>query len=423
LNQIKIAIVSQPFDGVLPPYQNSIGIWSYEMARKLADEFDVTVYLKGGGRGMQNHIEEGVCFRQVTRGPDHLIQKIKARLPHNPSLLKPTYAASTHYAAYAFLIAQDLRRRGCELVHVLNFSQFVPIIRALNPNIRIVLNMRCEWLSQLDPKMIARRLAKTDLIVGCSNHVTNEVRKRFPDLNGKTHTVPNAIDTSRFTPTVPHETSTHGGNPRLLFVGRVSPEKGVHVLVEAMAEVVAAFPEAHLDIVGGHMLLPYEFLVGISHNHTVASLANFYRDNRKDSYIAYLKERILQLGLQKHVTMTGLVPYADVLNYYRAASLLVNPSFSESFGRSPVEAMACGVPVVGTQVGGMRDTIVDGENGRWVTPGDVEALAGAVLDLLGNEQLCRKMGRAGRERAENLFSWESVATEWREVYRRELKIA
>ena len=421
--QTKVAIVSQPIDGVLPPYQNSIGIWVYEMSRKLAEDFDITVYMKGEGRGLQDHQEEGVCFRQVTRGPDHLIQKFKARLPHKQNLRKPTYAASSHYAAYAFLIAQDLRRRGCELVHLLNFSQFVPIIRALNPKIKIVLNMRCEWLSQLDTEMIARRIDKTDLIVGCSSHVTNEVRKRFPHLDQKTHTVFNAIDTSRFTAAVSHDIKTTVGSKQLLFVGRVSPEKGVHVLVEAMPKVVAAVPDIHLDIVGGHMLLPYEFLVGISNDETVSSLVEFYRDGAKDFYISYLKERIRQLGLQEHVTLTGLVPYADVLDYYRAASLLVNPSFSESFGRSPVEAMASEVPVVGTKVGGMLDTVVDGEIGRLVTPGDADALADAMLDLLGNEELCRKMGRAGRERAALLFSWESVARQWRDVYQRELKIA
>ena len=83
-------------------------------------------------------------------------------------------------------------------MHIINFSQLVPLVRFLNPKAKIVLHMECEWLTQLDPALIGPRLEKTDLIIGCSHFVTDKIRERFPHLADNCQTVHNAVDPDKF---------------------------------------------------------------------------------------------------------------------------------------------------------------------------------------------------------------------------------
>jgi len=103
--------------------------------------------------------------------------------------------------------------------------------------------------------------------------------------------------------------------------------------------------------------------------------------------------------------------------WYRAATVVVNPSLSESFGISIVEGMACGIPVVGTKVGGMLETIVDGETGRSVDAERPDLLAAALLEVLGNRELANAMGQHGRQRAVERFSWRARADRLIATYR------
>jgi glycosyltransferase involved in cell wall biosynthesis len=87
--------------------------------------------------------------------------------------------------------------------------------------------------------------------------------------------------------------------------------------------------------------------------------------------------------------------------------VLVNPSFSESFGMSLVEAMACNVPVVATRAGGMPEIVVHGETGHMLEPGETEAIAAAILDCIDSRDRRDTLGRAGRARALQVFSWDA----------------
>ena len=94
------------------------------------------------------------------------------------------------------------------------------------------------------------------------------------------------------------------------------------------------------------------------------------------------------------------------MDYYQRAALLVMPSFYESFGIACLEAMAFGLPVVATRVGGLPEVIEDGVTGLLVPPGDADALAQAMIRLLSDADLRRRMGQAGRERVLKEFTTE-----------------
>ena len=189
----------------------------------------------------------------------------------------------------------------------------------------------------------------------------------------------------------------------------MSPEKGVHVLLEAMAEVVRAFPRVQLRLIGPRTQLGSEFIVDISDDPLVRDLGRFYDGREATDYQQHLDALIERFGLGAHVTFTGPVYQDALVDEYLGATLLVNPSFSESFGMTLVEAMATGCPVVGSRVGGMQDIVVEHESGLLVDAGDAPALAGAIHALLADQDRRHTIAANGQARAVNTFSWQARA--------------
>ncbi|MGQ9476322.1 MAG: glycosyltransferase family 4 protein [Actinomycetota bacterium] len=168
----------------------------------------------------------------------------------------------------------------------------------------------------------------------------------------------------------------------LLFVGREEPRKGLQVLLEALPRIRRRHPEVRILVVGAE-----------ARGREV--------------------EGVIWLGrLPDH-----LLPPA-----YRTARVLVVPSLGgESFGIILLEAMACGVPVVATDIPGYRSVVEDGTQGLLVPPGDPEALASSVLTLVEDEEARSRLAEEGRKRAEE-FSWDLLVTKVEEAYQDALEI-
>jgi glycosyltransferase involved in cell wall biosynthesis len=406
---MKIAFVNQPRDFISVPPSGSIPNVTYELARRLARSCDVIVY---AGRGhLQPKVEygEGIQYRRVLIGRDRrYFRRLYGLLGRFSRFFKRPYASGLYYLDYILQVANDLRAQQCDIVHLHNFSQFVPIIRAFNPSIKIVLQMHCEWLTQLDRAMIERRLRKVDLTIGCSEYITEKIRRRFPQFADRCQTVFNGVDVSDFSENG-HRTTKEDGTQRLLSVGRVSPEKGVHVLLDAFQILAERYPLAQLDIVGSKEQLPLDFLLSLSDDDTVTDLASFCDRGSRLSYFSHLQRRLDALGIASHVTFSGFVPHVVKINHYRGADVYVQPSFSDAFPLPVLEAMASGLPVVATRVGGIPEAVVNGKTGLLVEPGDAPALAEAILRLVSDKDLRKAMGKAGRQRVLDLFSWEQIA--------------
>lgn len=160
--------------------------------------------------------------------------------------------------------------------------------------------------------------------------------------------------------------------PLVLFAGRVTPHKGLEYLVRAMEHLA---PPARLLVVGdGYGLPDVRTLVG-------------------------------ELGLQERIEFAGAVDRARMGDVYRRAAVLAVPSiWPEPFGMVGPEAMTYGLPVVAFPVGGITDWLVDGETGLFVAPRDSAALGAAIQRLLDDPALARRLGAAGRRRAEQLYT-------------------
>jgi len=409
---MKVAFVSQPFDTVLPPFQNSIGIWTYQVASRLTRSCEVIVYTKSRFRWRSASID-GVEYRFIPIDLERWSLESLRKLPGPPNARRPLFASRLYYLGYALRVASDLRREQCDLVHIYNFSQFVPVIRAFNPQVKIVLHMQCEWLTQLDRAMIEKRLREVDLVIGCSRYITEKIRRSFPEYVGRCQTIFNGVDPDLF-----HRANRHGAIEkdsanRLLFVGRVSPEKGVHVLLDAFHQVIQRFPHAEIEIVGPQRAAPMEFIIALSDDPKVAALASFY----SKSYMSSLKEQASG-DLRSRTRFTGFVVHTELVTHYHDADVFIFPSvWSEPFGMPIVEAMASGVPVIATRAGGIPEILEDGKSGLLVEPGDAAGLAEAVQNLLSRGDMRRSIGGAGRQRARELFTWDRVAGDLLRQYR------
>ena len=420
---MKIAFVTQHWDEVVPRVggSSSIPILTYQIARRLTQSGEVIIYAKRGHSQQKVQCDdEGIHYRRMSvTAEDWLLKpfKLLGRLSGFRNPKRPFFASRLYYLGYALQVARDLRTQQPDIVHIHNFSQFVPVIRAFNPKVKIVLHMHCEWLTQLDQAMIEQRLRHVDLVVGCSEYITEKVRRRFPQFAGRCQTVFNGVDVHHFVSENSHSVSKENDVKRLLFVGRISPEKGVHVLMDAFQKVVEHCPQVQLDIVGPGGNAPFEFVVFVSDDEKVSDLASFYgRILRRGDYFSYLQRR-LPSNLASRVNFVGPVPNSLVIDYYRDADVFILPSlWNEPFGMPLVEAMASEVPVIATRGGGITEIVEEGQTGLLVERDNATALAEAILRLLVDDDLRKRMGKAGREQAIERYSWDLVTENLLHLY-------
>lgn len=211
-------------------------------------------------------------------------------------------------------------------------------------------------------------------------------------------TVPCGVDLSMFGPRDRAQARRRLGLREDEFVvlqlGRLVPRKGIDNVIRAVGLMDRAL-QPRLLVVGGESVEP---------------------DERRTPEIARLRAVARGAGVADLVTFTGRRDVAELPDYYAAADVFVTTPAYEPFGITPLEAMACGTPVVGSAVGGIQYSVVDGVTGYLVPPNQPPALAERLAWLCSNPALRGALGRAGMARVRSQFTWERVASQLAEVY-------
>ena len=211
--------------------------------------------------------------------------------------------------------------------------------------------------------------------------------------------VPCGVDTHAFKPGSKAEARRALGLSEqefiVLQVGRMVPRKGVDNVIQSMAHLDYGQP-VRLLVVGGNSADP---------------------DDARTPEITRLRRIAHHCGVASSVTFVGQRPHDTLRNYYRAADVFVSTPWYEPFGITPLEAMACATPVVGSDVGGIRYSVRDGVTGYLVPPRAPRALAQRLDLLRANPAFASAMGRAGAHRVRSRFTWDRVATDLLDVYR------
>ncbi|HKG03997.1 MAG TPA: glycosyltransferase [Conexibacter sp.] len=233
-------------------------------------------------------------------------------------------------------------------------------------------------------------LRRADHVVAtCSDEIFELVR--MGGARGRLTPIPCGVDLGLFTPDG-RRARRRPGLRRIVCVGRLVARKGVGNAISALA----ALPDVELVVAGG------------------PPRAQLDRDPEARRLRALAEET----GVADRVELRGRMGRADVAALLRSADAAVCVPWYEPFGIVPLEAMACGAPVVASAVGGMIDSVVDGVTGVHVPPRDPDRLAEALASLLSDSERLAAYGRAGVERARRRYGWPRIAAATLDVYAR-----
>jgi len=228
-------------------------------------------------------------------------------------------------------------------------------------------------------------LDQSDCTTAVSQWLADQGEKNF-SLNERPRVIYNFVDCSRFRPgirRIPRECFAPQGEKILLHVSNFRPVKRIR-------DVVAAFNKVRKEV---HARL---ILVGDGPERPRA-------------------ERLAaRLGISDCITFLG--KYPNIEDFYSIADALILASEYESFGMAALEAMACGVPVVGTQGSGLSEVVVHEKTGFLCPVGDIECLARSIITIFTDKELARKMGLAGRSRAQRLFNEREIVRQYTRLY-------
>lgn len=370
----RIAVVSPRF----PPYHGGLETYAYEVARRVAEDgrFDVTVITSNHDGSDRVEAELG-GLPVIRLGTQRVVSDTPVGLGW-PAALRRTF--------------RDL---GIELVHAHTPVPYMAECAALAAGHRpvVVTYHSGSMVRGSQPIDTAVRLyegvgvryllRRASAAVTVSDPVASWLRRSY----GVTPLIcPPGVDSDRFRPS-----GQPPPTPTILYVGRVdraSAWKGLDVLQEAFGRVAASNTELRLHVVGGG-----DALEDLRHQVSTSSYA-------------------------ERVWLPGFLSGDDLVRAYQSASALVLPSRSEneSFGICLIEAMSCGLAVIGSRIGGIPFVVDHAADGLLVPPNDPGALAGAIEELVSDPARCRRLGETGRAKVMARFVWDRVAEDYGRLF-------
>lgn len=283
------------------------------------------------------------------------------------------------YVLAAAQLLRIMRRLRPDVVHAFLLFSYViaiPVARLVGVPVRVVAHRNTGYELTSRTRGLGMNIA-----IRAATHATANARavaEVFPPVPGgePVEVIGNGIDP-------PAESADPSQDPpRCVYVANLRPVKNHDLLLRALARMQTPL---QVDLIGA----------GPEHDRLV--------------------DEVRRLGIEDQVCFVGAVSGAsEVLPRYQMATLT---SMSEGSPNAVLEAMAAGLPVVATAVGGVEELVVEGETGFIVAPGDVDALAAQLDRLATDPQLRARLGRTGRERVLALAGWSTIATRYEELYR------
>ncbi len=224
---------------------------------------------------------------------------------------------------------------------------------------------------------------ESDSLITCSASMRDEITTLFGPFRPDVRVIPNGIEVVRW-PFAARK--KHAGPARLLYVGRLEYEKGIHDLIAALPRIRRTHPGTTLTIAGEGTQL--DWLIEEARRHRVLKATTFH----------------------------GHLDHTELLDALHSAHAVVLPSHYEPFGIAALEAAAAGAPLVTSNVGGLGELVINGQTGMSFAPRDLAGLATAVRQVLDDPDKAQQRAIAARERLTSDFDWGTVATETAQVY-------
>jgi starch synthase len=376
VSKLRVALLTREYP---PEVYGGAGVHVTYLARELAPLVDLTVHCHGADR------PDAVAHRpwDLLADANQALQVISTDLSMTAGVAAAQLVHShTWYANLAGHLAAMLYG----IPHVMTMHS----LEALRP-------WKAEQLGggyRLSTWCERTSAASADAVVAVSDGMRADVLTAYPEISPeRVRVIRNGIDTTEYAPDpatgVLERYGVDLARPYVIFVGRITRQKGVPVLLRAASGLI---PEAQLVLLAGAPDTP-ELLA------EVTELVEGLRASR--SGVLWIPE---------------MLPKPDVIQLLTHATVFACPSVYEPLGIVNLEAMACATAVVGSRTGGIPEVVADGETGLLVPPGDPEALADALNALLRDPDRARAMGQAGRKRAVAEFGWSAIAAQTADLY-------
>lgn len=333
-----------------------------------------------------------ICMLAIARqwaASGHTITLVSRRARHlsrisrmgNLTIIRVSAGTPRTYMAS---VLRYVRGRNYDLIQVDNRPYYMAKLKRAFPKIPVSLFLHS--LTFVRPTdQISQCLAKADIIIANSESLRTRLSQRFPEDISKMVTVHLGVDTDRFKPNMQKAPSA---GFHILFAGRVIPRKGVPVLIRAISLVRKAGKEVTLTVVG----------------------------RGRPGYMRELHKLARLKGVP--VRFQGRIPHVVIHRQFQSADCLACPSQEhEAFGLVNVEAMACGLPVIASNIGGIGEIIRHGENGYLVDEyKQPEEHARWIWQLVQYREAAKEMSVKAREHAVKHFGWKQTATKLMAVY-------
>src|SRR3989344_2704247 len=342
----------------------------------------------------------GICFDLITSRPPvggskdfpkyEKIGRVNVYRVGNSLSLSPFLLPKNFFPISVFFKARQLISKfgQYDIIHAYQASQAAGggwLLKWKYPRTPFVVTIqegkvlsRQSWLTIFFRRLVLKKANKITVI---SNYLAQYVKSQ--NSKAQIRIIPNGVDLNKF-----WSENNHPDSKTIITVSRLVEKNGVGDLIEAMAVVVREIPSARLVIMGGG---PLEKSLNL---------------------------KVKSLNLENNVQFLGEISNELLPRYLSMADVFVRPSLSEGLGTAFLEAMAVGLLIIGTPVGGIPDFLKDGETGLFCKISDPGDLAGKVIKILKNKQLREKIINNSRLLITKKYDWDIIADEFSEIYER-----
>lgn len=379
MQPVSVTMMSREFP---PNVYGGAGVHVDYLSSYLTDIMPVEVRCFGRRESVQNSLTvRGYDpWPELSRGSDPRLEKVLSPLSVDLALVRDPITSDvvhchTWYTFFAGYLAKMLY--GAKLVTTVHSLEPLRPWKAEQLGAGYA---GSSWMEKIG-------IENSDRVIAVSQEMREDVLRLYDIAPEKVVVIHNGIDLAGYRRTADSSALKAYGisQPYVLFVGRISRQKGIMHLLEAAQRI-----RAGVKIV----------------------LCAGSPDTREVE-----DELAARVGQMDNVIwIDRMLPREHVIQLYSHAAVFACPSVYEPFGIINLEAMACEIPVVASRVGGIPEVVVDGETGFLVPPADPIALAEAINRVLGSDDLSGRLGKAGRARVEEHFSWQAIAMQTKKVY-------
>ncbi|MEH6956127.1 glycosyltransferase family 4 protein [Neobacillus drentensis] len=312
-----------------------------------------------------------------------------------------------HWTRYLSKVISKLSKLNPDIIQIENRPKYIPLIRHKFQNALIILSLHSTMFiskSHIEKEALISNLHQADKII-VNSHFLKDYLIKLTDCDANKVIVNYlGVDTTQFQSKWSLNQINNKekfikqmnlvGRKIILFVGRLRKIKGIHKILRAMPSIIQAVPDTLLLIAG----------------------SAFYGSERGTIYVDKLFE--LAKNFPEHVRFVSFIPHEEIHHWFEAAEIVLVPSIGqEAFGLVNVEAMACGVPVIATKMGGMPEVIEHGRTGYLIDPQNIEVeLSNCVIQLLNNPKKVELLGLNSVERVMEHFTWEKSSNRILQLY-------